>query len=144
MAGPAEAYRYRFGPLEKRGFIAGIRLGQLPALVAGVAAALALLRLLGSSVTGGAAALTCLGVAVAIAVVPVGSRTLDQWTPLVLGFAARGLRGGHGWDSQAHLVGHVMQVRRESSLLVVPDVRPASLRTLQLLAAPLAGGGGQL
>ncbi len=83
---------YTFGPLERRGILGPVRLGQ-----AGVFAIGALLAIgsLDAAPTASGALLSLLlfGVAVAVAVIPFGGRTLEEWGPVSCSFALRRARG---------------------------------------------------
>jgi hypothetical protein len=81
---------YRFGPLERRGLLGPVRGGQAAALVAGALVAVVALDL-APSPTGVAIAIVAFGAAIAIALTPFASRTLDEWLPLVSAFASRRL-----------------------------------------------------
>ncbi len=83
---------YRFGPLERRGILGPIRAGQ--AAVLGLGALLAIGSLDASPSGGGAAlALLLFGSCVALAVVPVGKRTLEEWAPVAGSFVLRRFLG---------------------------------------------------
>lgn len=72
--------RYRFGPLERRGVVAGWRGGQIAAVATGLVVAVGALRSL-SSVVGIGMALSAVVVAMGTATWPVGGRTAEQWAP---------------------------------------------------------------
>ena len=79
---------YRFGPLERRGILGPIRLGQ--AASAGIGALLAIAALdRAPTATGALVATLLFGGAVVLAVAPVGGRTLEEWTPVASVFALR-------------------------------------------------------
>src|SRR5918994_808764 len=84
----ADAPRYRFGPLEKRGVLMGLRAGQLAVVAAALVVAVATLSAAPRASGLGLSALA----AVAIAFVPVAGRTLEQWSPLATRWLIRGLR----------------------------------------------------
>src|SRR5689334_13753789 len=79
---------YRFGPLERRGLLGPIRVGQAAVLAAG---GLVAIIALDHSPTGRGAivATICLAVAIALAVVPLGRRTVEEWAPVVFAFLTR-------------------------------------------------------
>jgi Putative type VII ESX secretion system translocon, EccE len=83
---------YRFGPLERRGILGGIRTGQAALLVGGAAAAIGALDL-SPTATGGFVAVVLFGAASALAFAPFGGRSLEEWVPIVGGSAFRRLRG---------------------------------------------------
>jgi hypothetical protein len=83
---------YRFGPLERRGILGPIRIGQAFVLGAGVILAIAALDS-APSAGGALAATTTFAVACGLALAPLGSRTVHEWAPIALSFAARSLSG---------------------------------------------------
>ncbi len=80
MADDDAAPRYRFGPLERRGLVAGWRGGQIAAVAAGLVVAVGVLRAR-PSVAGAAAAFMAVAVGVGTATWPIGGRTAEQWAP---------------------------------------------------------------
>jgi hypothetical protein len=87
-----ERLTYRFGPIERRGILGSVRTGQ--AIVLGCAAVLAVSVLdRVPSAAGALAATTLIGLAIALATVPIGSRTAEQWTPVAGAFAISRLSG---------------------------------------------------
>lgn len=80
MTGDRAAARYRFGPLERRGLIAGWRGGQIGAVAAGLLCAVGLMR--GHpSPAGVVGALVVVTLAVAVATWPIAGRTAEEWAP---------------------------------------------------------------
>lgn len=77
--------RYRFGPLEQRGLVAGWRGGQILSVAAGLVVAVGTLRASTAPVHLVLAAAT-VGLAVAFALWPIGGRTGEQWLPVVAGW----------------------------------------------------------
>lgn len=73
--------RYRFGPLERRGVLAGLRPSQLGILAIGAASLLVIARAAPSTRSVPLMILTTLIVAVVL-FVPVGGRPLDEWFPV--------------------------------------------------------------
>jgi Putative type VII ESX secretion system translocon, EccE len=89
---------YCFGPLERRGILGPVRLGQ--ALILGFGGLLAIILLDQAPTAGGALlAIVVFALTVAIAVTPIGSRTVEEWSPIVLAFAARKLTRQAGFVS---------------------------------------------
>jgi len=72
--------RYRFGPLERRGLVAGWRGGQIAAVATGLVVAVGILRVRPSP-AGAAVAFLAVALGVATATWPVGGRTAEQWAP---------------------------------------------------------------
>lgn len=79
--------RYRFGPLVRRGVIAGFRGGQLVAIATGLLVAVATVRM---STSGPAmmAAVTAVVVGAGVALWPVHGRTPEEWAPDAFRYAA--------------------------------------------------------
>jgi hypothetical protein len=100
MSGPGGA-RYRFGPRERGGSLAGWRPGQILTVAVGLIFGVLLLR--GEpNVEGVAAAVGVLVLYGAMATVPVAGRTGDEWLPVAVCWTARRTRasGGGGGGSQ--------------------------------------------
>jgi hypothetical protein len=88
--------RYRFGPRERGGALAGWRAGQIVTVAVGLVFGVLVLRWQ-PNVAGVAAALGILGLYGALATVPVAGRTGDEWVPVTVCFEARRRgRGGSG------------------------------------------------
>ena len=88
MADDREALRYRFGPLERRGLVAGWRGGQIGVVAAGLLVAVVLMRA-HPSPAGAAGALVVVTAAVAVATWPLGGRTAEEWAPDAVRHATR-------------------------------------------------------
>ncbi len=97
-------HTYRFGPLERRGLLGPVRAGQAAVLAAGGLLAIVVLD---HSPTGAGAivATMTLAVAIALSVVPLGRRTVEEWTPIVFAFALRRLSGRARFRSPVPLLG---------------------------------------
>lgn len=77
----SEPPRYRFGPRDRRGLLAGARAGQVAVVWGALLAALGLLRALGGTAgVASAAGLTLL--ALAAVAWPVRGRSVEEWAPL--------------------------------------------------------------
>ncbi len=88
--------RYRFGPLERRGLVAGWRGGQIGAVAFALVIGVGVLRA-SSSPLGVVAALATLAIGVGVATWPIAGRTAEEWTPDALRHvAALGRRSGRG------------------------------------------------
>ena len=80
MGDERRAVRYRFGPLERRGLVAGWRGGQIGAVAGGLLVAVVLMR--GHpSLAGVASAVAVVAMAVAVATWPIAGRTAEEWAP---------------------------------------------------------------
>lgn len=89
---------YRFGPLERRGLVAGWRGGQIASVAGGLVLAVFGLRVLPTTV-GLAVAVALVALAVGVATWPLGGRTFEEWAPDAVRYATarrtgrrRGLR----------------------------------------------------
>ncbi len=82
--------RFVFGPRDRRGLIAGARAAQLLIVAAGLVLALAALHLVRGAARA-PIAIALVVVAIAAATWPVGGRTLEEWIPVVFGFATKTL-----------------------------------------------------
>ncbi|MDA8269712.1 MAG: hypothetical protein M0013_15330 [Actinomycetota bacterium] len=95
MAEASEArdrVRSHFGPLERRGVLAGWRGGQIAAVAAGLVVAVGALRA-DPGIAGAAVAVVAVAGAGATASWPIAGRTAEQWLPLVARRAADLARG---------------------------------------------------
>jgi hypothetical protein len=141
--------RYRFGPLERRGLIAGWRGGQIAAVATSLVVAVAILR-------GRPTALTVVGAvgAVVAGVVlawwPIAGRTAEQWLPTVTRWCVSGAvrtkrdrsavpAAGHcaGPDGSPCLVGWERGSRRQGD-------RPVTFEGLRILSSRPAGSGATI
>ncbi|MHB8681411.1 MAG: SCO6880 family protein [Acidimicrobiales bacterium] len=82
-----DEHRYRFGPLERRGLVAGWRGGQIAALSAGLVVGVLVLRV-EPTLVGVVVALLVVAVAVAASTWPVAGRTVEEWAPDAVRHAA--------------------------------------------------------
>lgn len=87
MADDGGVARYRFGPLERRGLIAGWRGGQIAAVAVGLLVAVGVVRSR-PSVAGAALALVAVAVGAAVAAWPIAGRTAEEWAPDAVRFVA--------------------------------------------------------
>ncbi|HVB90591.1 MAG TPA: SCO6880 family protein [Acidimicrobiales bacterium] len=92
--------RYRFGPRERGGALAGWRSGQIITVALGLVFGVLVLRLQPNA-AGVAGALMILVLYVALATWPVDGRTGEQWLPVVVCWGARriGPRGARRMDA---------------------------------------------
>ncbi|MGC8463330.1 MAG: SCO6880 family protein [Acidimicrobiales bacterium] len=104
--GPART-RYRLGPLEQRGIVAGWRAGQLVTVALALVVAVGALRSR-PSIGGAALAVLVVGAGVALACVPVRGRSAEQWVPLVGRYAWSGVGGRRRWTSPAPGAGQLV------------------------------------
>lgn len=105
---PADPPKYRFGPLERRGLIAGWRGGQIAVVASGLVVGVLMLRA-HPDVLGVLAAIASLASSVAVACWPVAGRTGEEWLPTVVRWGADGMVGRRRL-SPAPLSGHCPRV----------------------------------
>ena len=86
--------RYRFGPRERGGALAGWRAGQILTVALGLLVGVLVLRAQ-PNVAGVAMAIIVLVACGALATWPVSGRTGDQWLPVIVHWGAR-RAGGRG------------------------------------------------
>ncbi|HVC25752.1 MAG TPA: SCO6880 family protein [Acidimicrobiales bacterium] len=84
--------RYRFGPRDRRGLIAGARTAQVLVASAGLTVAVVIVRAVRGT-AGGTGAFVAVAAALAGAFWPVHGRTLDEWVPVAARFASDAARG---------------------------------------------------
>jgi hypothetical protein len=124
-----ERLSYRFGPVERRGIFGAARTGQVVILGIGLGACVAVLDAapsVGGAFTAGLVAVT----AAALAFLPWGRRTADEWIPIGLTFAFRRLSGRARFRSQAPTRGSRLKIRLGSSP-ELSDPEPDPPRTLR-------------
>ena len=135
MAEP-DPRRYRFGPLERRGVVGGLRPGQVGIVATALAGTVLLLNVSSAPPV----ALLAIALALAgtgVAFYPFAGRTLEQWVPVASAWGLRRFRGAGRYRSAAPRAG----VRgREGSVLLEPTADlPDALHGVEILSAPLAG-----
>lgn len=129
----ADVPRYRFGPLERRGVLAGLRGAQLVILgLTGFLVVVALRALPPAS--GFAVAMTTLLVGVGGGFVPVGGRTLDEWVPVLAGWMGRTVAGKRRFFSRAPESGQTVRFDAQPSF-------PQQMRDILLLSHEVPGAG---
>ena len=128
----SEPGAYRFGPLEQRGFLAGLRLGQVLVLAGGAAAVLGLVARVRSLEAVVPAAFVC-GLTLAAAFTRPGSRSPDRWLLLATRHLWRRLGRRSQLVSAAPLLGHTL---RGGPPVAVPD----TLRGVSLLSVGGSAG----
>lgn len=124
--------RYRFGPLEQRGVVGPLRMGQVTVL--GAAALLALASLYAfRSWLGMGVALLALGAAGAVIYLPFEGRTLDEWAPIALRWGLRSKERRLGYRSGAP--GSGVRIAAEGEILFTSSL-PEELSGLRMLEVP--------
>ncbi|HXQ19017.1 MAG TPA: SCO6880 family protein [Acidimicrobiales bacterium] len=97
--------RYRFGPLERRGLIAGWRGGQIASVAAGLVVAVVVLHAR-PDVAGGVLALVAVAGGIGAACWPVAGRAPEEWAPTVARWGADSALHRRRWRSHAPEAGH--------------------------------------
>lgn len=124
--------RYRFGPLEQRGVVGSLRVGQVAILA--TAAALGLGAMYGvRGWLGVGLALALIGGAGALVLVPFEGRTLEQWAPLAIRWALRPRSQRLGYRSASPSAG--ARLGGGGELLHEPSL-PGELEGLEMIEAP--------
>jgi|ERR1041385_376640 hypothetical protein len=124
---------YLYGPLERRGWLFGVRGTQFVLIVAGLAGAVLLVDL-SRSWWGALVAAAWVLVWVGLALLPIEGRGVDEWAAVVVGFLWRRLTGRNRWRSAYPLLGHRSD---EDRTTVVP---PPTLRDVEILQIPVGNG----
>jgi hypothetical protein len=116
---------YRFGPLERRGLLGGARPGQVLTIAA--AALIAVLALdAAPDAAGLMLALIALGLAAGFVTVPIGSRSAEQWAPVIAAHVHRRVRGSARFRSAAPGAGvRIRAAGRERAPHSEPSPPPA-------------------
>lgn len=158
----SDGARYRFGPRERGGSLAGWRPGQIVCIAVGLLIGVLVLR--GEPNLAGVAAAVCVLVLYgAMATVPVSGRTGDEWLPVVVCWAARRTRvpGGRGmgalrgvrllraaWrdmgvvhDRSARTLTAALSLRGRSFALLGPDEQDRRVGAWSSVLASLAREG---
>lgn len=132
----AEAPRYRFGPLERRGVLAGLRAAQLGIVCLAALAAVAALRVL-SPGPGAGAAFTIATAGIFLGFVPIAGRSADEWLPIFLSWSVASLTGGRRFVSRTPGAGSSAGLSSQPHL-------PASLKDLVILEHPVPGSSAAI
>jgi hypothetical protein len=127
-----ERLTYRFGPLERRGLLGAVRAGQAACLAVGILLAVVALNE-SPNVSGALLAILLFGCGIGTAVIPVGSRTAEEWAPVVFAFGFRRLTGRAHTRSSAALRG--ARARGSEIDDPAPDP-PRALRGVRIIGAP--------
>jgi len=129
---------YRFGPLERRGILGPVRVGQAGVLIVGALLAIVVLNRLATA-TGAFIAMLLFAAAVVLAVAPVGRRTAEEWAPVVASFAARHLAGRASFRSGVAARGALAWEQGQSGrwkLQPAMPEPPGPLRGVRIVDAP--------
>ncbi len=127
----ASRLTYRFGPLERRGILGPVRVGQV--VILGLGALLAIVVLDRAPTASGALmAIVVFGLTAAVAVTPIGNRTIEEWSPILAAFGARKLTRRAGFRSP--VPGRGVRIGRRGPAQLEPAA-PAPLRGVRILEA---------
>jgi hypothetical protein len=132
----SDSRRYRFGPLERRGIVGGLRGGQVGVVAVALVGAVVLLHVSSAA----PAALVAIAVGAGGAVVafyPFAGRTLEQWVPVAAAWILRRLAGRQRYRSTASTAGATGQAGTDE--LELPLSLPDELTGVEILSVPLAG-----
>jgi Putative type VII ESX secretion system translocon, EccE len=134
-----ERLSYRFGPIERRGLLGGVRTGQAAVLMGGSIAAFAALDA-EPSAAGAIAGTLVLALCAALALAPVGGRTVEEWAPVVLAFALRRARRQGSFRSGGPLAGMRLRPGRAGGPPADPAPHaPAALAGVSVVAVGYGG-----
>lgn len=139
-----QARRYRFGPLERRGVVGGLRPGQVAVLAGFLTAAVVVLNAWRSPAAVLLALVLAL-VAAGVAFSPLHGRTVEEWAPVALAWTWTRLRGRTRWRSTAPTRGahgsthHENADEHEEAEPEAPVDLPGEVGPIQILCAPLRG-----
>lgn len=123
--------RFRFGALERRGVLAGLRGAQLAIVFSSALVAVVILRTV-PSISGLALATLSAAFGAFLAFVPLSGRTAEEWMPVVGSWALRSVTGKRSFVSGAPTSGRTVALEGQ-------PVFPASLDAVTVLAHPVPG-----
>ena len=128
--------RYRFGPLQRRGLVAGWRGGQIGAVAAALVVGVGVLRA-STSATGVVLATIALAVGVGFATWPIAGRTAEEWTPDALRHAGT---LGRRWRPRASPFSHTRLIAVDLGARGAGVVHERSRRTFTAVLGASAPG----
>lgn len=120
-----ERLSYRFGPLEHRGLLGPLRLGQVVTLGGALLLGVELLDRIGGG-GGVLAAVALLAAALGVSTAPLAGRTLEEWAPVACSFAAHALGPRRRFRSRLPAAGR-------SAATEPPLKLPRTLRGVELV-----------
>jgi len=130
---------YRFAPHPGGGFVLGLRLPQLCALILSGLGAIGALRLGG--IAGLALALAIVALAAGVVLIPVRGQTLEQWAPLTVRFLLGRFSGASRFRAQRAQLGHLVALPTgglDPQPARPPEARPGELGELEFLEVALS------
>jgi hypothetical protein len=141
----AQETTYRYGPLERGGFLLGLRIPQIVGFA--VAGLIGLGFLHSAGFSGLLLAFATVAAAGGILMVPVRGHTIEEWTPLGVRFLVGGFSRKTRFRAQLGQVGHLVRVPDgglEPEKPSDPKSAPAELASLEFLEGELARYQGAL
>ena len=131
------AGRYEFGAAtEDRSVVLGLRATQVAIMGVGLVTAVGAVRATGGTASGFAGALVVVAFSAVASLWPVAGRTLDQWAPLAIGWAARRILRRHRHISTLPLLGHDAQGQTQ-------NWPPPTLNGVRIFGVPIEGAGSR-
>ena len=129
--------RFVFGPRDRRGFVLGLRIGQVAILAVGGATVLSVVMATQASPVALVAVVVLAFAAGVAAFLPLHGRGIDEWAPAITHFV---LSGHRTWRSPQPHQGQRLLVSSRSEVVVTPrqPAFPPILRhcTIQAVAVP--------
>ncbi len=128
---------YVFGPLERRGLLGPLRVGQAALLAGGTLLAILVLDQ-SPSAAGALIAVLAVAVAVAVSFAPLGGRTAQEWAPIAASSAARAATRRNRFSSAAPMIGGLTRGLGRSRAPRLADpapVAPPQLRDVRIVEA---------
>jgi hypothetical protein len=132
-----ERVTYSFGPLERRGLLGPVRIGQAVVLAVGVTLAIAVLDR-SPSADGALGAMLAVATTASACFVPLAGRTLEEWLPVAGRFLVRRISGRARFQIETPIEGTLVAAgarRRPEGDEPAPQV-PRELRGVRIIEAP--------
>jgi hypothetical protein len=131
---------YRFGPLERRGLLGGIRPGQALSLAAGGVIAVTTLDSWPSA-SGALGGLAAVAVAVALAALRVGGRGVTEWLPIVCAHLLKRISARHVVRSPVARRGMLWRGRSGDAVIPPRPAPPPAVADVTIIDADHRGRG---
>jgi hypothetical protein len=125
---------YRFGPLERRGILGAVRVGQAAMIASGVLLAIVVLDQAPTAAGALAAMLSVTG-SLALATAPIAGRTIEQWAPVVGSFWTRRASGATRFRSPVPTRGFRVRTGPTAAPIDAEPAAPAQLRGARIVEA---------
>jgi hypothetical protein len=134
----SERLSYRFGPLERRGILGPIRVGQAGTIAVGALLAIAIIDR-AATATGAVVATITFATLMLIALAPVARRTAEEWAPVIAAFALRRLLRRGRFVSRLPTRGLVADEQSAPERRMIAQPRPDLPRELRGVSIAQAG-----